>query len=136
MSPKERDPLWDALASWCGLNADDVGGFRGEMNRSLAGLRRQGIGLSQLEEVVRWYRAKFPRCEVTPTALNKWAAKWSVEANARAKAINDARQQRTKDTTQRLADVEAKLKLTRIDEKTRWQLEDYRDDLRRELGWS
>lgn len=72
---RERNPIWDALLSACGVNPDNVNSS--EASRYGRMVRLLNESNATPDEIMRRaaiYRQKFPKATLTPTALvNRWS---------------------------------------------------------------
>lgn len=83
--PKRKtDPVFDAIASECGLDLTQLTrSARGALNRALADIRsaRPHVNATDIKRAVAMYRAKYPTWPLTYTSLAKhWPSLWSSSA--------------------------------------------------------
>lgn len=72
---RQRNPIWDALLSVCGVNPDNVNSSEASRyGRMVRLLNESNATPEEITRRAQVYRQKFPKATLTPTALvNRWS---------------------------------------------------------------
>lgn len=72
---RQRNPLWDALLSVCGVNPDNVNSSEASRyGRMVKLLNESNATPEDIKQRAMVYKQKFPKATLTPTALvNRWS---------------------------------------------------------------